>query len=283
MQWLEREREKSPPVPLQQLLNQTREYLQVLVLKSIYHSKWGNSLSFMGGTCLRICYDVKRFSEDLDFALDHRPEDYSFEHLLKTVQRDFERNGFHVEVTANQEGVVQKSFIKFGELLQPLGLSNRKGEKLHVKLEVDTHPIPIQESQRESFFVSKFNEVFPILKHKMDTLFSGKILAVLSRSYTKGRDYYDLIWYLAQKTPIDLLYLQEGVVQSNRFKRTIPPLPSFQKTGDVFDALAHAVAQADTAVILKDISRFLEDPLEEKWIKEYPRLFAQLAAAYVKT
>ena len=270
IQWLEKERAKVPALPLQRLLNHTREYLQVLALKSIYHSKWGNSLSFMGGTCLRICYDLKRFSEDLDFTLDRKTKNYSFDELLEAIQRDFERSGFKVEITTSKEGAVQKSFLKFNELLQPLGLSSRKGEKLHIKLEVDTHPIPIHDDQCESFFVTKYNELFPILKHRIETLFSGKILALLSRTYAKGRDYYDVVWYLTQKTSIDMRYLEAS------------SLPHFKKTSDVFDALTRTINKADTSVILKDIGRFLEDPTEEKWIKEYPRLFSQLAASYLK-
>jgi hypothetical protein len=32
------------------------------------------------------------------------------------------------------------------------------------------------------------------------SLIAGKIHAVLSRSWTKGRDLYDLVWYLAERT-----------------------------------------------------------------------------------
>lgn len=281
VQWIEKERSKKPSPSQQQLLNRTREYLQILVLKSIYHSKWGNTLSFMGGTCLRICYDLRRFSEDLDFALDRKREDCSFEVLLETVRNDFDRSGFKIETKSSKEGVVQKSFIKFSELLQPLGFSARKEEKIHIKLEVDTNPIPVSDDQRESFFVGKFNESFPIIKHKMETLFSGKILALLSRTYAKGRDYYDLIWYLTSKTPIDMKYLRDGVVQANRSARTPTPLPDFKSVGSVFDALSQTIAKADLAVVLKDISRFLEDPTEEKWIKDYHQVFSQVAAAYL--
>lgn len=263
-------------------LNQTREYLQVLVLKSIYQSKWGTSLSFMGGTCLRICYDLRRFSEDLDFALDGGKTGYSFQDLLETVRKELERSGFKVEITASAEDVVQKSFLKFNELLQPLGLSKRKGEKLHVKLEVDTNPIPIDKDQRESFFVGKFNEMFPILKHKIPTLFSGKILALLCRTYTKGRDYYDLIWYLGKKTPLDMKYLNDGVLQHNRSGRTSTSLPLFENQNQVFDYLTQTIEKADLSIVLKDIGRFLEDLTEERWLKNYREAYTQLLASYLK-
>lgn len=48
----------------QEILNTVREYIQTLVLKFIYQSKYGGALSFMGGTALRMCYNLKRYSED---------------------------------------------------------------------------------------------------------------------------------------------------------------------------------------------------------------------------
>jgi len=74
---------KKQKLPEQLQVNHIREYLQVIILKSIYHSKYASSLSFMGGTALRICYDLKRFSEDLDFELGEIAEDIHFPHLWR--------------------------------------------------------------------------------------------------------------------------------------------------------------------------------------------------------
>ena len=44
-----------------------REYLQYKILDIIYNTEAGKQLVFMGGTCLRLIYGNRRFSEDLDF------------------------------------------------------------------------------------------------------------------------------------------------------------------------------------------------------------------------
>ena len=36
--------------------------------------------------------------------------------------------------------------------------------------------------------------------HDKPSLLAGKLHAVLSRKWTKGRDLYDLVWYLADRT-----------------------------------------------------------------------------------
>ncbi len=274
---LEQFRSQNPHTSAQAQVNFTREYLQILILKSIYHSNFGKALCFMGGTCLRICYDLKRYSEDLNFTLDRPMKNYTFNQLLKEITRDLETSGFKVSSSVNAKAIVQKSFLKFNDVLQSLGLSVRKSEKLHIKLEIDTHPVQITDQQMESFFIHKFNEIFPILKHKKETLFAGKLLAILLRPYVKGRDYYDLIWYLSHRTPIDMVYLNNGISHANA---TATSLQKFETPQEVFHYLGERIHRINSQMVLKDIGRFLEDPKEEKWISEYPRVFEQLLKAF---
>ena len=182
-----------------QTLNMVREYLQILVLKAIYQSPYKKSLSFMGGTCLRICYDLKRYSEDLDFALDQKVKGYSFQEINETAVRFLKQNGFEADVHVRDDKTVHKSFIRIRDILPRLGKEFRKDQKLHIKLEVDTNPIRITHKEIEIHFVVKFDENFPILKQTNEVLFAGKVLAVLNRVYTKGRDFYDIYWFLQKR------------------------------------------------------------------------------------
>ena len=49
--------------------NILKEYLQYPVLSFIYNDKKYKSMIFIGGSCLRTCFDLPRLSEDLDFDL----------------------------------------------------------------------------------------------------------------------------------------------------------------------------------------------------------------------
>lgn len=253
-----------------EILNMIREYLQVLILKAIYQSKYGRGLSFMGGTCLRICYDLKRYSEDLDFALDRGIPSYSFKELNKSIAVFLKNMDFEVDFKVSDDKVVQKSFIRVSGILHGFGLSPLQSQKVHVKLEVDTHPAKVTDQQIETFFVTKFDEMFPILKHKEEIMFAGKICAVLNRAYTKGRDFYDLIWYLNRKAEINVDYL-------NRLFRQVRLKEQFKDRKAVIKALDKKIENVNTAHIMKDIGRFLEDPSEEAWLKMYPAAFKQAA------
>lgn len=266
---------KRPSTTDQHVLNMIREYLQVLILKALYQSRYGRGLSFVGGTCLRICYNFKRFSEDLDFTLDREISNYSFEELNEIIGRFLRDTDFEVHLSVKSEKVVQKSFIRISKVLHSFGLSLRQEQKIHVKLEVDTNPIPVSNGCVETYFVTKFDEIFPILKHRDATLFAGKILAVLNRVYTKGRDFYDLIWYLKRKTEIDLEYLNRGLERAGLGLR-------FPDDESVIAALGKKVSRIRIGDITKDIGVFLEDPGEEKWLEDYTSVFQQCAKQYLK-
>ncbi|MEK7172114.1 MAG: nucleotidyl transferase AbiEii/AbiGii toxin family protein [Patescibacteria group bacterium] len=259
----------------QQLLNIIREYLQVLILKAIYQSKYGKKLSFVGGTCLRICYNLKRYSEDLDFALDRKMPKYSFAELNEIIAGFLKHTDFEVDLHVQEETVVQKSFIRISKILHFFGLSPLKSQKLHVKLEIDTNPVHVTDKEIETFFVTKFDENFPILKHTDDTLFSGKICAALNRVYTKGRDFYDIMWYLNRRTKINFRYLNKAFIQAGLKQQ-------FKDKSEVVDKLGGRIKAVDVKDIFKDVNRFLEDSGEEKWVKDYPAAFKQAAERFLE-
>lgn len=252
----------------QEAFNAAREYLQVLLLKLIYQSKFGAALSFMGGTSLRICYDLKRYSEDLDFALDDPKVPYRFPHLVKYLKKEIDLLGYEVSSKTQEDRIVQKAFFSFSGLIGVLGLKGyRKEQKLHIKIETDVRPTPLDKGERESFFVNRFQEIFPILKHTLPTLFAGKILAILQRAYTRGRDYYDLIWHLSRQADLNLNYLNNGL-----------KVQAFRSEAEVFEAVREKVRTADLKVIQNDLARFLDDPREMDWVSRYREVFNQLVA-----
>lgn len=264
---IEELRRRNLPTTDQDVFNVLREYLQTLVLKMVFQSPFGGSLSFMGGTALRICHDIKRYSEDLDFCLDEKKVAYRFAHLMDLTSRELKLRGFDVDHSCQEDKVVQKGFLRFTGLGRGFGLSGfQEDQKLHVKLEVDVRPPPLKKGERESFFVSRFQEIFPILKHTLPTMFAGKVLALLHRPYSRGRDYYDLIWYLSRKTELNLGYVNRGTKGKK-----------FRDVRAVMKALEGQVEKASSSDILKDVGRFLEDPSDQRWIMDYQKVFKQLA------
>jgi len=173
--------------------NMAREYLQARILGCLQRIGAMVPLAFHGGTALRFLYATPRYSEDLDFTLE-QPAQYNFRGYLRAIRSELATEGYTVELKVNDQKVVHSAFIRFKGLLYELGVSPHQGEVLSIKLEVDTNP-PAGAVLTTS--VLRRFVALQLQHHDRASLLAGKLHAVLQRSYTKGRDIYDLLWYLS--------------------------------------------------------------------------------------
>jgi hypothetical protein len=120
-----------------------------------------------------------------------------FNRFLGKVRLAFESEGYLSEVKIRDQGAVKSAFIKFRGILYELGLSPRQDQALSVRVEIDTNP-PAGATTTTTV-IPRF-VTLNLLHHDRPSLLAGKLHAVLSRSYTKGRDLYDLVWYLADRS-----------------------------------------------------------------------------------
>ena len=193
-------------------LNLLREYLQAFVLRSLHESEAFVHLSFVGGTALRFLFNLPRFSEDLDFSLE-TPEGYKPIQWMKKVERDLSMAGFDPAIRWNDRKTVHTAWIRIAAILNEIGLSNLSEQKLSIKLEIDTHP-PAG-AELKTLIVNRYM-IFSLRHHDLPSLMAGKIHALITRPYPKGRDWYDLLWYSAQRPPVlpNLKLLQNALNQT---------------------------------------------------------------------
>ncbi len=174
--------------------NLTREYMQARILASLQRCGAMIPLAFHGGTALRFLFSHGRYSEDLDFALEGDRKLYDFRKFLASIHSDLTAEGYRLETRVNDQKTVNSAFIRFPGLLFELGLSPMGSEVFSVKIEVDTDPP--QGAGLTTTVVRRF-VVLQLQHHDKASLLAGKLHAFLCRSYTKGRDIYDLLWYLS--------------------------------------------------------------------------------------
>jgi len=193
-------------------LNRLREYLQALVLRSLHDCEAFRPLAFVGGTALRFLHGLPRFSEDLDFSLVSS-EEYAGEAWMARVKRDLALAGFDPLVTWNDRKVVHTGWVRVAGVLHEAGLAVWPEQKLAVKLEIDTRPP--QGARCERHIVTR-HVTFLVQHYDLPSLLAGKLHAVMTRSYAKGRDWYDLMWYLSQRPPVEpnLPLLQNALDQT---------------------------------------------------------------------
>jgi predicted nucleotidyltransferase component of viral defense system len=237
--------------------NFVREFLQELILQIIDRKGYFKNLAFVGGTALRMIYDLPRFSEDLDFSLVNKTG-FSLADLLKTLKRELELSGFSVEEAKGKDKTVLSEFIRFKGLLYELGLSPQKGEKLFIKLEIDSNPP--EGFETEVSLVNK-NFLFKVRHYKPDSLFASKLHAALFRKYEKGRDYYDLLWLLTRKIPINYGLLSKAAVQTEK--------KGFDLNADATrELIVSRINKLSFPNILRDALPFLEKKEEADFFKK---------------
>ncbi len=194
--------------------NLSREYLQALILQSLQRTGAMTAIAFHGGTALRFLYSLPRYSEDLDFALERNSELYDFRSYLQTIRKDLEAEDYKITLKVNDQKTVHSAFIRFSGLPYELKLTPHQDETLAVKLEVDTNP-PVGAVLNTSLV--RHHVLLNLQHHDRASLLAGKLHAILQRPYLKGRDLYDLIWYLSDKDwpEPNLVLLNNALSQTN--------------------------------------------------------------------
>jgi hypothetical protein len=83
---------------------------------------------------------------------------------------------------------------------------------------------------------------------------AGKVHALLTRRYAKGRDWYDLTWYLSQRPPVapNLTLLQNALEQTQGADRVAARRWA--------EEARNRLLTIDMKALLEDVGPFLERP-----------------------
>jgi len=196
--------QKDPLLPMETKRILLKEALQVYVLDFLYNHPIYRHLNFYGGTCLHVVYELNRLSDDID--LDNGAE-VDLSTLADDLGRMFTNTlGYSDTVIKTQRGEhgILRVTLKY-PVLNALGLSAYPNEALHLKVEVSHHR---QVSIIQNTPVYYHGRSFVPAHFSLETMMAGKMIACLERNFQrgregafiKGRDYYDLLWFMQKGT-----------------------------------------------------------------------------------
>jgi len=202
--------------------NALKEIIQEIILLGLWRSKFYEKAVFYGGSALRILHKLDRFSEDLDFSLIQPEKTFNIKKYLSAVKSELELWGFEVSAEKKDKknkSTINSAFIKANTLVHLLkidsNLTTHKNAVMKIKLEIDQNPA-IGFASDLKYHLHPIP--FTIKSMTLPSLFAGKMHALLCRTIRtniKGRDWYDLIWFVKNKIPCDLHYLKNKMVQTN--------------------------------------------------------------------
>lgn len=231
-----------------------REIMQDVALAGLNRSGFFEKAAFYGGTALRIFHGLDRYSEDLDFSLLTANPSFSLEPYFEGMLQEFEAVGMKVSVQG-KELVLEKMIPQLGLDLSP---------RIKIKIEVDTNP-PLGFETEEKLLLRPYS--FYVKCFTLPHLFAGKMHALLFRQWkqrVKGRDWYDLEWYIKKGVPLNLSHFALRANDSGDWTK-----PSITEK-EIKELLLSKINNVSFEAIKEDIIRFIPDDTGLKiWGADY--------------
>ena len=258
-EWLE----EYKPVNHEAAEQALREIMQEIALAGLQRSGFFEKAAFYGGTALQIFHGLQRFSEDLDFSLVEPKPGFSLQPYMKGIETEFSALGVKVSIQEKNKTTktdVDSAFLKrdttWKELVIKEILPNESVKmrpSIKIKIEVDTTPPP-GFSTEEKLLLKPFS--FYVKCFILPDLFAGKMHALLFRKWkgrVKGRDWFDMEWYIRKGVLLNLDHLLIRAQDSGDWKEK-----SMSK--EQFMTLLHNKIQSVSfSSIREDVVRFIPD------------------------
>ncbi|MDD4990487.1 MAG: nucleotidyl transferase AbiEii/AbiGii toxin family protein [Candidatus Pacebacteria bacterium] len=254
--------------------NALKEELQYYILNFIYHHSEYNNWIMYGGSALRIIHGLDRMSVDLDFEVSHAVTNNFLEELKKKIEEHFLKTygagpDFMTAKITNERGLLLKFHV--GEELS----FGHPSKQVHIKIDLNYFVATKTVTERRP--INRDQLSFVIITYNMSSLMASKLAAIFLRGTRgvseavyeeKGRDIYDLLWYMNKKIVPDFDYL---VAKS---KDTKDPRA-------LFDKLTLQINKVSDENLKQDLeSLFVDKNYIRNWLKNWRESYIHLLDAY---
>ncbi len=261
--------------------NILQEIIQHYILASLSKTDFFTFAEFHGGTFLRIIHGLDRFSEDLDFLLKKPDTKFKWQKYLKQIKNDLKTEGLGFEIKDKTTTNVKKVFLKTDSVGKVIIINfpffRMLNKKIKIKLEIDTNPP--KGSTFETHYIN-FPTIAPITTQTLESSFSLKSHALLCRTYVKGRDWYDFIWYTSKKIALNFKLLQNALYQQGPWqdKKINIDLVWY------INNLSKKINDIDWKKARDDVMRFIpteSQPKLEHWNKKFFKYYLDQMNKYI--
>ena len=263
------------PKNTEDVLAALREIMQEVALAGLSRTDFFDKAAFYGGTALRIFYGLDRFSEDLDFSLLQSDPDFSLEPYFNAILTEFESIGMKVSIREKEKKEqtnINSAFLKsetewkeliLEDIVKQAGIKTTN-RTIKIKIEVDRKP-PLGFTTEMKLLTRPFS--FYVKCFDKPSLFAGKMHALLFRKWknrVKGRDWYDLEWYIKKGIPLDIRHFTSRAKDTDDWtKETLAP-------DDVLDLLREKCKAVAFEHVKEDVLPFIkDDKVLEIWSEQY--------------
>ena len=258
--WLE----EYNPANQQEAKDGLREIMQEIALAGLSRAGFFEKAAFYGGTAIRIFYGLDRFSEDLDFSLLAVDPEFSLIKYQDAIIAEFNALGMQVAIREKQKTNktnIDSAFLKSETIWKELVLEQiipqsglNQVANITIKIEVDREP-PLGFETEERLLLKPFS--FYVKCLTLRNLFAGKMHALLFRKWgtnVKGRDWYDMEWYIRKGIPLNLKHFVIRAKDSGDWDKDDISEEEFRQL------LKAKIDAVKMDYVINDIRRFIKDP-----------------------
>lgn len=254
--------------------NALKEELQFYVLNFIYHHPEYSKWIMYGGSALHICHGLDRMSVDLDFEVAHAITEKFLEKLKEDIEKHFAgAYGTDPEFLTMKITTSRGLLLKF-HVGRELSIGH-PSKQVHVKIDLNHFTAPKVVTERRPINQDQLS--FVIVTYNMSALMASKIAAIFLRGTRgvgeavyeeKGRDIYDLLWYMNKKVVPDIDYLIAKGVDAHDPRA-------------LFDKLTLQMNRVSDANLKQDLMPlFVNQTYIENWLKNWRESYLRLLDTY---
>ena len=254
--------------------NALKEELQFYALNFIYHHPEYSKWIMYGGSALRIIHGLDRMSVDLDFEVSHAITEKFLDELKNEIEEHFKNTyGVGMDFLTIKVTTGRGLLLKFhvGEELS----FGHPSKQVHIKIDLNHFVAPKTVHERRPINQDQLS--FVIVTYNMSALMASKIAAIFLRGTRgigeavyeeKGRDIYDLLWYMNKKVVPDFDYLvAKGI--------------DIKNPRALFDKLTLQMNKVNDENLKQDLAPlFTNRPYIENWLKSWRESYLRLFDAY---
>ena len=173
-----------------------KDYLQEIVLNSLFYISPVNDIIFIGGTAISKVYGSGIFSEDLDFIFDKSYDVYVVENRVKKAIDEI-NNFYSMEYVKSKRRDMLRYNLKIKGPFYEMSHSVRAIQT--IKLDINLYVRPFY-NPKKVLRTTIYQELRPYFLFTLDTeeFAAEKIKAIMERPTPVARDLYDL-WLLITK------------------------------------------------------------------------------------
>lgn len=257
------------------LRNVLKEELQFYVLNFIFHHPEYSNWIMYGGSALRVCHELDRMSVDLDFEIAHKI-DKSFLNELKKEITEYFKNTYGLDAELLTIKITTDRGLRLC-----FNIGNLVGINIHSKqviVKIDLNHFTAAKTTIERIPINRNQLSFVIKTYNMSSLMASKIAAILLRGQRggvdgvlyeeKGRDIYDLLWYMTKKAIPDLDYLNAKNIDIKNLR-------------ELFDKLTLKMNKVNNTNLKNDLSPlFVNQTFIGNWLNNWLENYLRLKENY---